>query len=290
MPVSIARDITYAFEAKSWLGRNFIRYLENISGRPKLLKRVEGYAEEVSAGANFWEVMVERYGISLNVTEGAIENIPFEGPVIVVGNHPFGILDGLAFGYLLSRRRSEFKIIANNVFRRARDLDDVILPVDFSGSKEALRKNLHMRSESLSWLNNGGLVGIFPAGTVATSLKPFGQPFDCGWGRMPTKLITRTQARVVPVYFEGQNSRLFHVASHIHPNFRLGLLINEFRKRVDQPVELKIGTPIEREELAPYLKDAYALKKFLRQTVYDLAGVENPGLGFEFEERYRQDS
>ena len=287
MTVSIARDVTYAFEAKTKLGRNFIRGLENISGRPKLLKRVEGYAEEVEAGANFWEVMVERYGISLNVTKGAIENIPSEGPVVVVGNHPFGILDGLAFGYLLSRRRQQFKIIANHVFRRARDLDDVILPVDFGGTREALAKNMNMRKESIEWLQNDGLIGIFPAGTVATSLKPFGQPFDCGWGRMPTKLITRTNARVVPVYFSGQNSRLFQVASHIHPNFRMGLLINEFRKRVDMPVELMIGEPISRETLAPYLKDADALKKYLRKSVYDLAGIV-PQMGYEFEEKYRQ--
>ncbi len=283
---SVARDITYAYEASGKFGRSLIRGLENATGRIGLIKRADGYAEDVKNGADFWELMYERYGLELNVIKGALENIPSTGPVIVVSNHPYGILDGLSMGLILKKRREEFKIMANRVFRRSSDLDRVIIPISFEGSKEALTQNMENRKAAMNWLKEGGIIGIFPGATVSTSHKPFGKAYDPSWHRFPTKLITRTDAVIVPIYFPGSNSRLFQLASHIHSNLRLGLLIREFRRRIKKPVDVCIGAPISRDELEPYLKDATALKAFLRKRTYAVGGID-ADLGYEFNERYR---
>ncbi|MEL7345481.1 MAG: acyltransferase, partial [Pseudomonadota bacterium] len=102
---NMARDISYSTSAQSGAGRAVIRVVENATGRLRMIKRAKGYEDEVAAGRDFWGVMVERYGLSLDVIAGSMENIPKEGPVIVIANHPYGILDGLIIGHILSQRR-----------------------------------------------------------------------------------------------------------------------------------------------------------------------------------------
>ena len=75
-----------------------IRLMENTTGRLRLIKRADGYEREVAAGRDFWDVMADRYGLTLEVVAGSLDGIPREGPLIVIANHPFGILDGLMMG------------------------------------------------------------------------------------------------------------------------------------------------------------------------------------------------
>ena len=122
MKSDVVRDISYATSANGLMGELFIRSIENITGRMGLIKRAKDYDKEIASGRNFWEVIVERYNIEMNLVKGCLEDIPKEGPVVIVSNHPFGILDGLLMGYILSKARKEFKIIANRVFRKAKEL------------------------------------------------------------------------------------------------------------------------------------------------------------------------
>lgn len=270
-----AREISYAFGAKSRAGRVFIRSVENITGRPRLIRMAMGYDEEVERGRDFWEVMAERYRLKLTVTDSDLARIPREGPLVVVANHPFGILDGLAMGRILSMTRGRFKILANNVFTKARDLQEVILPISFDESRAAIEENLRTRSEALSWLGKGGCIGIFPGGTVSTSAKPFGRAMDPAWKTFTAKMISRTGATVVPVFFDGQNSRLFQIASHVNMTLRLALLINEFGRGVGNPLRVQIGEPLPREEIDRFRGDPKGLMDHLRAATYRLA---NPPL------------
>ncbi|MEL6433533.1 MAG: acyltransferase, partial [Pseudomonadota bacterium] len=122
-----ARDISYAYSAQTRSGRAMIRTMENLSGRLSLIRRAEGYQDEVAAGRDFWQVMVERYGLSLDVTGGTLHDVPRQGPLIMIANHPYGILDGLMMGHILSQTRDDFRILANSVFNKAEDLNRIIL-------------------------------------------------------------------------------------------------------------------------------------------------------------------
>ncbi|WP_368183687.1 lysophospholipid acyltransferase family protein [Aestuariibius sp. HNIBRBA575] len=286
----VARDISYASSASSRGGRALIRTIENATGRLQLIKRVQGYSDDVAQGANFWDVVCDRYGLSLNVVGGSLNNIPATGPVILVANHPYGILDGLMMGAILSKRRpSAFKILAHRIFQRSAELEQVILPVSFDETKEAAKLNLRTRSDALAHLKDGGAIGIFPGGTVSTSEKPFSTPLDPSWRNFTAKMIARSDAIVVPVFFEGANSRLFQLASHMHANLRLSMLIREFKRRVDEPVNVVIGEPIDRQKLDAVKTDAKACMDFLRKATYDLSPTPLAAdrLGHEFEEKYK---
>ena len=216
----IARDVTYSFSADTRAGRAVIKSIENLTGRPRLLRLARGYQDEIARGRSLWEVMVERYRIRIEFVGEGLANIPAGGPVLAIANHPYGILDGLALGRILSAARGEFKIIAHSVFKRARDLDDVILPVGFDDSRETLAQNIQSRKDAIAWLAGGGTIGIFPGGTVSTAARPWGRAMDPHWKTFTAKLIAKSGAAVVPIYFEGQNSRIFQIASHLHFTLR----------------------------------------------------------------------
>ncbi|WP_319498376.1 lysophospholipid acyltransferase family protein [uncultured Cohaesibacter sp.] len=285
----VARDITYAHSAATRRGRAVIKLLENTTGRLQLIRRAEGYERDVAAGRDFWSVMVDRYGLSLDVIGGQLDNIPRTGPLILIANHPYGILDGLMMGYILSELRGDFRILAHQVFRKAGDINRIILPISFEETKAAVRQNIETRKTALSYLGEGGAIGIFPGGTVSTAARPFSHPMDPNWRGFTARMIGKSDAVVVPLFFDGHTSRLFQIASHMHMTLRMGLLIKEFGKRVDTPVRVVVGEPIGRDVLDPLSGDSRALMAHLRAVTYALSPVPlHPGeIGFEFEEKYR---
>jgi putative hemolysin len=285
----IAREISYAHSVKTRSGRTVVRLLENTTGRLRLIKRAKGYEDEVAQGRDFWQVMVDRYGLSLDIVGGAPSNIPSEGPVILIANHPYGILDGLMMGHILSQARGDFRILANSVFRKAEDLNRIVLPISFDETREGVQTNIATRKTALDYLGQGGAIGVFPGGTVSTAERPFGRPMDPMWRSFTARMIAKSNATVIPIYFDGHTSRLFQIASHLHSTLRLGLLIKEFKKRVDTPVRVVIGEPIGRDVLDPIAKDSKQMMDFLRKATYELNPnpIKSFDLGYEFEDRHR---
>lgn len=286
---SIARDISYAHSASTRSGRALIRLMENATGRINLIRRAAGYEHDLAQGRDFWQVMVERYGLSLDVVRGSLDLIPRTGPLILIANHPYGILDGLMLGHILAQTRGDFRILAHHVFCKSPDLARVVLPVAFDETKQSLQVNLDTRKTALSYLGQGGAIGIFPGGTVSTAQRPFAQPMDPGWRGFTARMVAKSGATVVPLYFDGHTSRLFQIASHLHYTLRMGLLIKEFAKRVDTPVRVAVGNPIPTDQIAACAGDSKAMMDFLRKATYDLSPTPlgTYAYGFEFEEKHR---
>ncbi|KAE9631868.1 lysophospholipid acyltransferase family protein [Parasedimentitalea maritima] len=285
----IARDISYAHSAETRSGRFLIKLMENSTGRLGLIKRAKGYQHDITEGHDFWSVMAERYGLTLDVMAGSLTNIPKDGPLILIANHPYGILDGLMMGHILSQTRSDFRILAHRVFQNAEDLNRVVLPVSFEETKDALKTNLQTRKTALNYLGQGEAIGIFPGGTVSTGARRLDHPMDPRWRGFTARMVAKSNATVVPLFFEGHTSRLFQIASHLHGTLRMGLLIKEFKKRVDTPVKVAIGDPLQREVLDPLVTDSKAMMDFLRKATYELSPkpLNNHGYGYEFEDRHR---
>ena len=286
----LAQQISYARSAKTRGGKTLIRLMENATGRIGLIRRGEGYENEIAEGRDFWDVMVSRFGLSLDVVAGSLDSIPRTGPLVVIANHPYGILDGLIMGHILAKRRGDFRILAHSIFRNAPALDKVIVPINFDGTSEAVQQNIAARRETLGYLGQGGAIGIFPGGTVSTALTPFARPLDPGWRSFTARMIAKSGATVLPIYFDGHNSRLFQLASHLHYTLRMGLLLREFRCRVDRPVRLSIGAPLSHHDIALRSTDPRALMDFLRKSTYDLSPepIDSGNFGFEFEEKHKQ--
>jgi putative hemolysin len=118
--------------------------------------------------------MVERYGLTLDVIGGSLDNIPRDGPLIVIANHPYGILDGLMMGHILSQTRGDFRILAHQVFRKAEDLNRIILPISFDETKEALALNIETRKAGAPTWAMAARSAFSPAARCRRRPKPFG--------------------------------------------------------------------------------------------------------------------
>jgi len=132
-------------------------------------------------------------------------------------------------------------------------------------------------------------MGVFPGGTVKTAARPFSRPMDPGWRSFTSRMILKSGATVVPIFFEGHNSKLFQLASHLHETLRLALLRREFGSRVDEPVRVVVGRPLDRARLNALGGDAKAMMDFLRRSTYDWSPrpLTSFDCGYEFEARHR---
>jgi putative hemolysin len=285
---NITKDISYASSAQTRGGRTVIRVIEAAMGRGKIMRRAVGYEKDVELGSDIWRVMIDRFELELRM-HGALSQVPKTGPVVFVANHPYGILDGLVMGHMLSQFRGDFRILANAVFGKAPDIERIILPISFSETKEAVKANLSTRKQALFYLKEGGAIGVFPGGTVSTAARPFSHPLDPRWRNFTAKMIQKSGATVVPVFFHGSNSRMFQLASHLHETLRLGLMVSEFRARMSAPVDVTVGAPLSADKIASFGPDSKAMMGFLRQATYELSPTPVNALdyGYEFEDKYR---
>jgi putative hemolysin len=196
--------------------------------------------------------------------------IPATGGVLIVANHPFGILDGLAIGQLGMKLRGNVRILTNSLLCQVPEVAPHLLPVDFSGTPEARRQTGVTRRRAVELLSEGKVVAMFPAGGVATANAPVrGRACDAEWHPFLSRLAVLPGVTTLPVHFSGQNSRLFQIASHMSYPLRVALIFHETRRRMGQGLGLTLGKPVTAEELAGLPRDRVSAA--LRRLTMDLA-------------------
>ena len=225
------------------------------------------------AGEGFFTAVVRVLRLDIRYDRTQLAKIPRSGPLVVVANHAFGALDGIALSRLVEDVRGDFLTLTHSVLLRVPELRSAMLPVDFSGTPEATRTNLRTRAEARKHLAAGGALIVFPSGTVATSPDRLGlrPAVEVPWQPFTSQLIQRSRANVVPVFFPGQNSWLFQVASHVSPTLRMVLLFREVKNRIGTTLPVVIGDPIPYSALAQ-ITGRQALADHLRTLTYALAG------------------
>jgi len=263
---------SYATASDPPIKRGLIRVVEKATGQPKLKRMYVHNQRFPRAGETFFEAAVRSLELAVRYDPYALAAAPKAGPVVFVANHPYGVLDGTVVAWLVSKVRPDFVVLTHIVLTRAPEAAGFILPVDFSGTEEAERTNLASRAATRAHLAKGGAVVVFPAGAISTTpdklgLKP---AVDGRWQPFVSQLIQRSKATVVPIWFGGQNSRLFQIASHLSLTLRLSLIFHEVKTRIGATLPVAIGAPIPFASLAA-LKDRQALADNLRARVYALA-------------------
>lgn len=265
-----AIDFTYSDPRFHLMRRFLIRTIEQFTGQPKLEKLYRQYIEKPTVD-DFFEEAVRLLDIDVTFNAEQLSNIPSDGPLVFVANHPYGVLDGIVLTWVCKKVRPDVKVMANSVLCQAQAARNNLLPVDFGGTRDALQTNLATRKTAMETLITGGAVGIFPAGGVGASEKPLkGPAVDPTWHPFAAKLIRKSGATVVPIYFSGQNSRLFQIASHLSYTLRLSLFFFETARRIGSDLDLVVGEPISSEGLSKF-EGQDALLTELRKQTYLLA-------------------
>ena len=220
------RRLSYASTFTNPTQRITIQTIEHLTGKLRLLRKIRRFeAMGVPHGQAFWKQALDVMGIELKTPQEQIDRIPKDGPLIITSNHPHGLVDGMVLAELIGRVRTDYKILTRSLLTGITEIDHFMIPVPFPHEEDALEKNLVMRKDAMNHLKGGGVVILFPSGVVGASKTAFGPVVEEQWNPFTAKMIQRSQAKVLPVYFPGGNSRWYQVANQISPTLRQSLLL-----------------------------------------------------------------
>ena len=268
-------ELTYATDDDPRWKQWAIRSVERLSGRNYFVPYYEIWQRDViPAGGPIIGPALDLIDVSVDIASGqwppALDN---NAPLIVVANHPYGILDGLGTLSLAERVGRPYRVLINNDLMKVPEIRPYSLPIDFAPTREAQATNIQTRNEALRLLSEGTTIVVFPGGGVSTSPTTFGKAVDLPWKTFTARMIQSSKAQVLPLYFEGQCSPLFQWVSKWSATLRLSLIIREFRTRVGQPLSVHVGDVIPYATCAEY-KDRKALINMLCERVHALGGIE----------------
>ena len=260
------RKLSYANTFENPLQRITIQTIELLTARLRILRRIRKFeAQGVPFGQPFWKQALDTMGIKLLTPEKQIARIPKDGPIVVTSNHPHGLVDGMILGELIGQVRTDYKILTRSLLTGVAEIDQFMIPVPFPHEPDALEKNLWMRKQAMDHLKNGGIVAVFPSGSVAASQTMFGPVIEREWNPFTSKMIQRSNAEVLPIFFPGSNSRLYQIANQISATLRQGLLLYEIAHAFNKPQSPVIGHVISRDKISKWSDNPRGFMSWLRE-------------------------
>ena len=244
-----------------------IRQLERVTGQPKIKRLYLDYLADNRPDELFWSDALDRLNITINLKKPSSQHIPKNGPLLIISNHPFGVVDGIALCALVSQVRQDYKLITHRILRQAPAVMDKILPIDFDETEQALKTNLETRRLALKELQNGGVVIIFPSGAISRAKRFVDKAVDPIWKKFVAKLATQPRTQVLPFFIEGQNTPVFQLAIHCSQTLGYSLMFREICKRMDRPINIKMR-PIMTAQMIANINDRNKLIDELRNVTY----------------------
>ncbi len=221
---------------------------------------------------DFIHAMLNELNIHIELPEADRKHIPQTGAFITVSNHPFGMLDGITLLAIMLESRPDFKVMANFLLQKVSNLKDLFIPVNPFEDKPQSGSSFGGLREFLRHIKSGSPAGIFPAGEVSTYQTDWRHITDRQWQRPALKIIERCEVPILPVYFTGTNSLIFHLLGIINPSLRTATIPAEYFRKKDTAVKVRIGSPISVEEQKRF-ESAEQLGSYLRARVYALGSA-----------------
>ena len=266
------RSLSYASTFDDPWKATFIRVMEAFTGKLTILRLIRKFERRgAPQGQAFWRACLDVMGIDLTTPQHQLDRIPKEGPVIVVANHPHGMVDGMIFADLIGRVRPDYRILTRSLLTV---IDEVagsyMIPVPFPHDEDAQRKGVEMRAKAMAHLKAGGVVALFPSGGVAASETWFGPAVEAEWNVFTAQLIRRSGATVVPMFFPGQNSRAYQIANKLSPMLRQGLLLHEIVHSLNKPQGPVVGHPLDPDFVTGWQDDPRGFMAWLREHTLSL--------------------
>lgn len=243
-----------------------LKYVLPVRRIDELLAKIDSLPKWTAISDRVLEVL----DASFEISQSDLARIPGSGPLIAVANHPFGAVEGMVLASVLTNARGDAKIMANFLLRALgnSELNELFLYIDPYQTKGSTRQNVKPLLEAIEWVRGGRALGIFPAGEVSRVQGFKSGVVDPKWSTTVARIVRKTEASVLPVYFEGRNSLVFCALSSIHPLLRSMMLPRENLMKEGRRIRVHIGKPVSFKKLEGL--DDSAMMDYLRLRTYNL--------------------
>jgi len=249
---------------------------QRLMARVLCIHRLSCIAQQVySCGGrqNIFDRILQALGVSYEICADDYAKMPSEGPAVVVANHPFGGIEGVILSSLLASRSVSFKVMVNHLLSllNVPEFTEHFIYVDPFGGNHATKTNLKPVRDSIRWIQAGGILGVFPAGEVSHLHLTQREITDPAWHEGVARIISKTEAPVLPIFFTGCNSITFQLLGMLHPRFRTVMLPREMLNKKHKKIQVRVGRKIPFEQLQRFSDDK-SLMAYLRVKTYMLGG------------------
>ena len=252
-------------------GEYFARVLMHLLQFNQINKLYDNISDK--KGIESIDGIIKYLNVTLDFDENDLKKLPVKGGFITVSNHPYGGIDGILLIKLISMVRSDHKVIANFLLKKVEPISGYFLAVNPFENKPNAASSIGGLKTALDHLNTGGVLSFFPAGEVSTSYASKAIT-DREWLISALRFIKKARVPIVPIYFHGSNSRLFHLLGRIHPSLRTAKLPSEILNKKDKTIKIRIGNPISVKDQDKFT-DIHQLGRYLRSKTYCLdSGIE----------------
>ena len=273
-PLVSRETLQESFGLKGCFGKAVSRVIYGVLGMKKVNRCYSALPK--ADGPAFSKQVLEKLDIKFEIPEHQLDYIPAEGGFITVSNHHYGAVDGMILNAVIGSRRPDYKILTTFILAKIDNLKNDFIPVDNFASGGA--RSVSGIKEALGHLAEGKPLGLFPAGEVATWQKKKDRTSvqgchvveDKRWADNMMKLVLKSGLPVIPIWFDGGNSKLFHRLGRIHPILRTVRLAREMMGAAGKTIQVRIGQPIPAAQLSSF--DAEKLGVYLRNRCYALEG------------------
>lgn len=259
-----------------------IAMVPRLKGHEKLVNRLLHWlsVDKVNAvhskyfdtpGPEFTHSLIKEFDITERI-DGleVLENLP-EGAFITVSNHPFGALDGIMLIDIVTRYRSDYKVMVNMILGRITAMNPNFIKVDALASDDPAKKAVSMIGikQCIEHVRAGHPLGFFPAGAVS-KVNWRGRLVDRKWQDSVIRLIQKLKVPVIPIYFHGSNSWFFNFLGIVCWQLRTLRLPSEVWRKTHKTLHVSVGDPISVEEQRAHSGSTDELGEFLKSRTYAL--------------------
>ncbi|MCB2196284.1 MAG: lysophospholipid acyltransferase family protein [Bacteroidetes bacterium] len=267
MDLVSSKDISKAIHFEKFGGEVIAKFLMQLL---KLNKVNRMYSENLDkSGIDFIKAVIEALEFTFDVSEEDLKRIPRDNPFIIVANHPFGGIDALILVKIFAEIRPDFKAMANFLLQKVEPIKDFLFPVNPFETRKEVKSSFIGIKGALEHLAEGKCLAIFPAGEVSSFQHESGVIQDREWQPSVLKFIKKANVPVVPIYFHGTNSRIFHLLGQLHPVLRTAKLPSELFNKKKKNIKIRIGNPIPVKEQNEFTDIAH-YGRYLRARTYAL--------------------
>ncbi len=279
-------DIKSAINMNGFLGTVIASSAMRVLGLCKINSLYSEFAQY--EGEEFTQALLKTFNIKYDIIDSQLNYIPQDGPFIIVSNHPFGGADGVVLFNVIASLRPDFKILTNFILSHIPNLKNNFLPVNPFSDEGGGKSSISGLKAALLHVKNGGCLGIFPAGEVSTYYNGKKYSQDKEWGGSIIKLLSSVNVPIVPIYFDGENSKIFHFLGRIHPMLRTVRLMRELLNKIDTTVTMRIGKPVSISELNEF-SNLNELASYLKNRCYALEGeLQNINKCNDLSQKYKE--